>query len=101
VVIGLTGIWNFADTAARREYRKQNPGCDRWTLHPDIARFVELRGREVTILFDYSERERPAEKDAALRLARLLQTAGAKVKIVTPPSAATKGADDLYVARAR
>ena len=102
IVVGLTGIWNWGDKQKRKAYALAN-GVDRKFLHPDIERFVALQGRDVTILFDRSDRVRPEEPRAARELAEVLRRdhGVARVRMIMPPSAATKGADDYYVARAR
>jgi hypothetical protein len=100
--VGLTGIWNWGDKK-KRDANQRALGIDRKFLHPDIERFVTLKDRDVTILFDRSDRERPEEPRAARELAEVLRRDHdvARVRLMMPPSAASKGADDYYAVRGR
>ncbi|MFN9548396.1 MAG: DUF3854 domain-containing protein [Cyanobacteriota bacterium] len=75
--VAAPGIWN---PSARGE------------LLPELAA-VPLSGRPVWVLFDGSDKPKPREPQAALRLGGLLERAGADVLVGTCPPP-HKGADD-------
>ena len=85
--VALSGIWNGAPK-----------GPDgRPALLPELAA-LPLKGREVWILFDASDKAEPAEPLAADRLGRLLAAAGALVRVGIVPGTHGKGADDHLAA---
>jgi len=87
--VALPGIWNGAP---------KNPD-GRPTLLPELAA-VPLKGRPVSVLFDYSDSER-ARRDVAAasrRLGRLLERAGAGPVLLGVCPGPHKGADDALAA---
>jgi hypothetical protein len=93
VVVGLTGVNQWHDVAY-----KETTGGER--LHPQIAQYVTIPGREHVIVFDADAGENDKVMRAAQHLAGVLLAAGAtSVRFVTPPDAATaKGIDDYAAA---
>lgn len=81
--VAAPGIWNPAPKGSN----------GRPALHPELAA-VPLQGRPAWVLFDYSDRPAPDEPRAARRLGRLLERAGAAVKVGIVPGSHGKGADD-------
>ena len=87
--VALPGIWNGAP---------KNPD-GRPTLLPELAA-VPLKGRPVSVLFDYSD-NRQARRDVAAasrRLGRLLERAGAGPVLLGVCPGPHKGADDALAA---
>ncbi len=85
--VALSGIWNGAPKGPN----------GRPALLPELAA-LPLKGREVWILFDASDKAEPAEPLAADRLGRLLAAAGAVVRVGIVPGTHGKGADDHLAA---
>jgi hypothetical protein len=82
--VALAGIWNGCP---------KNRTTDRPELLADLAG-VPLAGRPVWVLFDHSDKPKPAEPLAADCLGRLLAAAGAVVRVGIVPGTHGKGADD-------
>ena len=81
--VAAPGIWNPSKRNAQH----------RPELLPELAA-VPLERRQVLVVFDASDKPDPAEPKAARRLGRLLQKAGALVRVGVVPGSHGKGADD-------
>jgi hypothetical protein len=92
--VGLTGVWNWADSDARKTDRTI------WRLHPRIAEHVRVSGRRCVIVFDQDAHVNPEVMGAARKLCGALLDAGAShVAFATPPEwCQQKGIDDYYAA---
>lgn len=91
--IGTAGVWGFHDVAGHRENRN-------WRLHSDFAD-IPLQGRTVYIAFDSDAVENAQVLYAEAVLARMLNSAGANVRIVripASPDGRKQGADDFLAA---
>jgi len=86
--VALPGIWNGAP---------KNRDTGRPELLADLAA-VPLADRPLWVLFDASDKPKPAEPIAADRLGRLLAAAGALVRVGIVPGTHGKGADDHLAA---
>lgn len=86
--IGLTGVWMWGDKEHRDLTGEQR-------LHPTLANYVTVAGREHVIVFDADSRVKDDVMHAAGKLCGVLLAAGAvSVKFVCPPDIKTKGVDD-------
>ena len=92
VAIAAPGVWNFHDAAARRDGRG-------WVLLKDLLAIV-IAGRKVRIAFDSDIETNADVLSAAMKLAELIEQAGADPEIVFLDGLDGKkqGLDDLYVA---
>lgn len=90
--IGLTGVWNWIDSAGRAEHGDR--------LLPLISEHAVIAGRSHVIVFDADAHSNNEVMRAAGRLAGVLTAAGAlSVRFATPPDASdAKGIDD-YLAK--
>lgn len=89
VAVGLTGVWNWIDSAGRAEHGDR--------LHPLISEHTLISGRSHVICYDGDAREKDNVMQAAARLAGVLYAGGAVgVTFVIPPDVGTaKGIDDF------
>lgn len=86
--VGLTGVWNWIDSAHRDATNEQR-------LHPHISKHVHVAGREHVICYDADARKNDQVMHAARKLAGVLLAAGAvSVRFVCPPDGPAKGIDD-------
>jgi putative DNA primase/helicase len=94
VALGLSGVWNFrgiiAKTTDANGHRRDVKG-----LIPDFH-LLSLAGRKVTILFDSNVRTNEQVRAARARLAKEMQTLGAKVFLADCPEVEScNGIDDV------
>jgi hypothetical protein len=90
LAVGLPGVYG---------YRTTNSAGGK-TIHPDLREAVAWNGREVVLAFDSDWESNPKVKIALARLASVLATWGAVVKVVhlpQMPGSSKVGVDDYLV----